>query len=134
MRSPGNCASGRAPLCPRNEGQYIPARLRGPSTITFYSPVLAFYGAALALALRGAVDILPTAVPLTGKITFNDPWHVHTTEPSVVVPPTVSFHAGAADPLVPAVVTSCLLPDGSLIAAPKSYTVEGRHAGKVFVE
>ena len=62
--------------------------------------------------------MLPTVVPLIDKENF--PWHVHTTEPLLVVPLTVSSHAGVVAPLVPAVVTNCLFPDGSAIAAARA--------------
>src|ERR1022692_1634959 len=76
------------------------------------------------------VSTVPDAVPMTAKLVAGEgPRHVHTTELSLVVPPTVPLHTGAVVPLVPAVVTFCAFPDGSRICCPRGYTVEGCHAG-----
>jgi hypothetical protein len=51
----------------------------------------------------------------------SEPWKVQTTVPSLVVAPAAVPHdPGAADPLVPAVVTACTLPFESRITAPSA--------------
>jgi hypothetical protein len=60
-------------------------------------------------------DAVPKTVKVLGR---RGPSFVHTTVLSAVVPPTVSFHSGEIAPLIPAVVTSCMFPDGSSISFP----------------